>query len=106
MENSFYEGLAELFPDSYSSGELSTADSGKLLVLSDLLTAIRQLSPSDRFVSCLELMEMVANLIEIKFEYFDDHLLVSHHKLKGYIDFIINEVLIDHQRGCRDIGVF
>uniref|UniRef100_A0A673B0X2 RAD54 homolog B n=1 Tax=Sphaeramia orbicularis TaxID=375764 RepID=A0A673B0X2_9TELE len=43
-------GLVELFPESYSSGGLSTSDSGKLLVLSDLLTAIRRLSPSDRVV--------------------------------------------------------
>uniref|UniRef100_A0A3Q3VSN0 Uncharacterized protein n=1 Tax=Mola mola TaxID=94237 RepID=A0A3Q3VSN0_MOLML len=50
VENSLYEGLAELFPEFYSSGGFSTADSGKLLVLSDLLTAIRQLSPSDRVV--------------------------------------------------------
>eukprot|EP00066_Takifugu_rubripes_P014692 XP_011603958.1 PREDICTED: DNA repair and recombination protein RAD54B [Takifugu rubripes] len=49
-EGSFYEGLAELFPGSYSSGELTTADSGKLMVLSDLLGAIRRLSPSDRVV--------------------------------------------------------
>uniref|UniRef100_H3DLZ1 RAD54 homolog B n=1 Tax=Tetraodon nigroviridis TaxID=99883 RepID=H3DLZ1_TETNG len=49
-EPSFYDGLAELSPESYSSGELSTADSGKLLVLSELLGAIRQLSPSDRVV--------------------------------------------------------
>ncbi|KAM7383515.1 hypothetical protein PAMP_003161 [Pampus punctatissimus] len=49
-ESSLYDGLADLFPDSYSSGGLITADSGKLLVLSDLLTAIRHLSPSDRVV--------------------------------------------------------
>uniref|UniRef100_A0A8C9WY92 RAD54 homolog B n=1 Tax=Sander lucioperca TaxID=283035 RepID=A0A8C9WY92_SANLU len=50
VENSLYEGLVELFPESYSSGGFNTADSGKLLVLSDLLTSIRQLSPSDRVV--------------------------------------------------------
>ncbi|XP_060906556.1 DNA repair and recombination protein RAD54B [Labrus mixtus] len=50
LESSLYDGLIELFPESYSSGGLNTADSGKLLVLSDLLTAIRQLSPSDRVV--------------------------------------------------------
>ncbi|CAL8247191.1 unnamed protein product [Lota lota] len=48
--NTLYEGLAALFPEDYSSGGLSTADSGKLLVLSDLLSAIRHLSPSDRVV--------------------------------------------------------
>eukprot|EP00064_Thunnus_orientalis_P003083 superscaffoldBa00000245_g3091 len=50
VETSLYDGLADLFPESYSSGGLSTADSGKLLVLSDLLAAIRHLSPSDRVV--------------------------------------------------------
>ncbi|XP_054477291.1 DNA repair and recombination protein RAD54B [Anoplopoma fimbria] len=50
VENSLYEGLVELFPESYSSGAFNTADSGKLLVLSNMLTAIRQLSPSDRVV--------------------------------------------------------
>uniref|UniRef100_A0A673B5B5 RAD54 homolog B n=1 Tax=Sphaeramia orbicularis TaxID=375764 RepID=A0A673B5B5_9TELE len=50
VKTSLYEGLVELFPESYSSGGLSTSDSGKLLVLSDLLTAIRRLSPSDRVV--------------------------------------------------------
>ncbi|XP_035527512.1 DNA repair and recombination protein RAD54B [Morone saxatilis] len=50
VENSLYEGLEELFPESYSSGGFNIADSGKLLVLSDMLTAIRQLSPSDRVV--------------------------------------------------------
>uniref|UniRef100_UPI0037E8DD17 DNA repair and recombination protein RAD54B n=1 Tax=Semicossyphus pulcher TaxID=241346 RepID=UPI0037E8DD17 len=50
LESSLYDGLVEIFPESYSSGGFNTADSGKLLVLSDLLTAIRQLSPSDRVV--------------------------------------------------------
>lgn len=50
MESSLYEGLADLFPESYSSGGFTIADSGKLLVLSDLLAAIRQLSSSDRCV--------------------------------------------------------
>uniref|UniRef100_A0A7N6ANP3 RAD54 homolog B n=1 Tax=Anabas testudineus TaxID=64144 RepID=A0A7N6ANP3_ANATE len=50
VESSLYDGLVDLFPESYSSGGLSTADSGKLLVLSDLLTAIREISPSDRVV--------------------------------------------------------
>ncbi|XP_038146971.1 DNA repair and recombination protein RAD54B [Cyprinodon tularosa] len=50
MESSLYEGLSDLFPESYSLAGFSTSDSGKLLVLSDLLSAIRQLSPSDRVV--------------------------------------------------------
>ncbi|XP_039885593.1 DNA repair and recombination protein RAD54B [Simochromis diagramma] len=50
VESSLYEGLADLFPESYSSGGFTMADSGKLLVLTDLLAAIRQLSSSDRVV--------------------------------------------------------
>ncbi|XP_035989480.1 DNA repair and recombination protein RAD54B [Fundulus heteroclitus] len=49
-ESSLYEGLADLFPESFSPSRFSASDSGKLLVLSDLLSAIRQLSPSDRVV--------------------------------------------------------
>ncbi|XP_017280508.1 DNA repair and recombination protein RAD54B [Kryptolebias marmoratus] len=50
VESSLYEGLVDLFPESYSSAGINSADSGKLMVLSDLLSAIRQLSPSDRVV--------------------------------------------------------
>ncbi|KAJ8394570.1 hypothetical protein AAFF_G00043730 [Aldrovandia affinis] len=49
-EVSLYEGLGELFPEGYSSGGFNITDSGKLQVLSDLLAAVRQLSPSDRVV--------------------------------------------------------
>ncbi|KAI1894156.1 hypothetical protein AGOR_G00112920 [Albula goreensis] len=49
-EASLYEGLGEMFPQAYSSGGFSPADSGKLQVLIDLLAAVRQLSPSDRVV--------------------------------------------------------
>uniref|UniRef100_A0A8C7VMR2 RAD54 homolog B n=1 Tax=Oncorhynchus mykiss TaxID=8022 RepID=A0A8C7VMR2_ONCMY len=50
VQGSLYEGLRGVFPESYSSGGFSTADSGKLLVLSDLLTTIHHLSPTDRVV--------------------------------------------------------
>lgn len=50
VESSLYEGLVDLFPESYSSAGLDIADSGKLQVLSDLLTAVRQFGPSDRCV--------------------------------------------------------
>uniref|UniRef100_A0A8C6V094 RAD54 homolog B n=1 Tax=Neogobius melanostomus TaxID=47308 RepID=A0A8C6V094_9GOBI len=50
VENSIYEGLADLFPDHYTSRSLNISDSGKLQVLSDLLAAIRHISPSDRVV--------------------------------------------------------
>uniref|UniRef100_A0A6Q2YHJ7 RAD54 homolog B n=1 Tax=Esox lucius TaxID=8010 RepID=A0A6Q2YHJ7_ESOLU len=49
-EGSLYDGLGSAFPGSYSSGGFSTTDSGKLLVLSDLLAAIHHLSPADRVV--------------------------------------------------------
>ncbi|KAM9851618.1 DNA repair and recombination protein RAD54B [Aulostomus maculatus] len=49
-EDSLYEGLVDVFPDSYSLNGLNVEDSGKLLVLSDLLETIRHLSPSDRVV--------------------------------------------------------
>ncbi|KAJ8004937.1 hypothetical protein DPEC_G00141470 [Dallia pectoralis] len=49
-EGSLCDGLGSAFPESYSSGGFSTADSGKLLVLSDLLAAIQYLSPTDRVV--------------------------------------------------------
>ncbi|XP_072316178.1 DNA repair and recombination protein RAD54B [Eucyclogobius newberryi] len=50
LENSIYEGLAELFSESYASAGLNVSDSGKLQVLADLLAAVRQISPSDRVV--------------------------------------------------------
>ncbi|XP_074509839.1 DNA repair and recombination protein RAD54B [Sebastes fasciatus] len=65
VENSLYEGMVELFPESYSSGGFNTADSGKLLVLSDLLATIRQLSPSDRVVvvsNYTQTLDMLQNL--------------------------------------------
>ncbi|XP_077432502.1 DNA repair and recombination protein RAD54B isoform X2 [Vanacampus margaritifer] len=49
-EGSLYEGLAQFFPENYSSDSFNPDDSGKLLVLLDLLKTIRQLSPSDRVV--------------------------------------------------------
>lgn len=48
-EVSLYEGLGELFPEAYSTRGLNITDSGKLMVLADLLGAIRQLGPSDRY---------------------------------------------------------
>ncbi|XP_061676283.1 DNA repair and recombination protein RAD54B [Syngnathoides biaculeatus] len=49
-ESSLYEGLAQFFSEIYSSDSFNPADSGKLLVLLDLLKTIRQLNPSDRAV--------------------------------------------------------
>ncbi|XP_077382370.1 DNA repair and recombination protein RAD54B isoform X3 [Festucalex cinctus] len=49
-ESSLYAGLAQFFPENYSSDSFNPDTSGKLLVLLDLLKTIRQLSPSDRVV--------------------------------------------------------
>uniref|UniRef100_A0A8C9W0J3 RAD54 homolog B n=1 Tax=Scleropages formosus TaxID=113540 RepID=A0A8C9W0J3_SCLFO len=49
-ESTLYQGLEELFPEGYSAGGFHTAHSGKLLVLCDLLAAVKEFSPSDRVV--------------------------------------------------------
>ncbi|XP_031431560.1 DNA repair and recombination protein RAD54B [Clupea harengus] len=50
-EGSVCEGLsAELFPEAYSSGRFSTDESGKLLVLCDLLAAIQHFNSTDKVV--------------------------------------------------------
>jgi len=43
------DGIMELFPEGYSTGAFSTADSGKLLVLTDLLAAIQHVNRTDRY---------------------------------------------------------
>ncbi|KAI4883629.1 hypothetical protein NFI96_012926 [Prochilodus magdalenae] len=46
-----YEGLSvDLFPEIYSTGSFCTADSGKLLVLADLLDAILRVDRTDKVV--------------------------------------------------------
>uniref|UniRef100_A0A8C1R7H0 RAD54 homolog B n=1 Tax=Cyprinus carpio TaxID=7962 RepID=A0A8C1R7H0_CYPCA len=45
----FEDGIMELFPEGYSTGAFSTADSGKLLVLTDLLSAIQHVNRTDRY---------------------------------------------------------
>ncbi|XP_017579315.1 DNA repair and recombination protein RAD54B [Pygocentrus nattereri] len=46
-----YEGLSvELFPEAYSTGSFCTTDSGKLLVLTDLLDAIQHVNRTDKVV--------------------------------------------------------
>ncbi|XP_069813394.1 DNA repair and recombination protein RAD54B-like isoform X2 [Dendropsophus ebraccatus] len=49
-ERSLYETLAELFPQDYSISTATEAESGKLQVLTKLLFAIREHSPSERVV--------------------------------------------------------
>ncbi|OCT76996.1 hypothetical protein XELAEV_18032199mg [Xenopus laevis] len=49
-EHSLYESIAELFPQDYDGAKISESESGKLLVLSKLLSGIRELSPSERVV--------------------------------------------------------
>uniref|UniRef100_A0A8B9GZU7 Fibrinogen silencer binding protein n=1 Tax=Astyanax mexicanus TaxID=7994 RepID=A0A8B9GZU7_ASTMX len=46
-----YESLSvKLFPEAYSTGNFCTADSGKLLVLTDLLKAIQHVNRTDKVV--------------------------------------------------------
>ncbi|XP_063780181.1 DNA repair and recombination protein RAD54B [Pseudophryne corroboree] len=49
-EQSFYESLIQLFPHDYNAGKLSESESGKLQVLTKLLSAIREHSPYERVV--------------------------------------------------------
>ncbi|XP_063055233.1 DNA repair and recombination protein RAD54B [Engraulis encrasicolus] len=50
-EGSVLEGLsAELFPEAYSSGRFSTEESGKLLVLCDLLASVQHFNSTDKVV--------------------------------------------------------
>ncbi|XP_020793164.2 LOW QUALITY PROTEIN: DNA repair and recombination protein RAD54B [Boleophthalmus pectinirostris] len=73
VESSIYEGLADLFPESYTSVGLNISDSGKLQVLSDLLAAIRQISPSDRVVvvsnytQTLDMLEELCTFMDYTF---------------------------------------
>ncbi|NXL86592.1 RA54B protein, partial [Alectura lathami] len=52
-ESSLYEGLADVFPQGYTSNTFSETDSGKLQVLVKLLAAIQELSSSERQVVVL-----------------------------------------------------
>lgn len=68
-----YEGeVKELFPEEYSTGAFSTADSGKLLVLTDLLSAIQHVNRTDRVVlvsnytQTLDLLQDVCDQIGYK----------------------------------------
>uniref|UniRef100_A0A8D0LAV7 DNA repair and recombination protein RAD54B n=1 Tax=Sphenodon punctatus TaxID=8508 RepID=A0A8D0LAV7_SPHPU len=49
-ESNLYEGLLDTFPQDYTPTTFKEADSGKLQVLTQLLTAIRELRPSERVV--------------------------------------------------------
>ncbi|XP_075069909.1 DNA repair and recombination protein RAD54B isoform X2 [Mixophyes fleayi] len=49
-EQNLYEGLVKLFPHDYNADKLSESESGKLQVLTKLLSAIREHSPSERVV--------------------------------------------------------
>ncbi|CAL1611176.1 unnamed protein product [Knipowitschia caucasica] len=79
VESSIYEGLADCFPDSYSSLGLNVSDSGKLQVLADLLAAVRRTSPSDRIVvvsnytQTLDMLEELCTLMNYTFCRLDGH---------------------------------
>ncbi|XP_048067584.1 DNA repair and recombination protein RAD54B isoform X2 [Megalobrama amblycephala] len=68
----YEDGIMELFPDGYSTGAFSTADSGKLLVLKDLLSAIQHVNRTDRVVlvsnytQTLDLLQDVCDQIGYK----------------------------------------
>ncbi|KAK6326932.1 hypothetical protein J4Q44_G00025770 [Coregonus suidteri] len=90
-EGSLYEGLRGVFPESYSSGGFSTADSGKLLVLSDLLTTIRHLSPNDRVVvvsNYTQTLDLLQNLCV--------HLGYTYCRLDGHTPTIQRQRLVDN----------
>ncbi|XP_067304706.1 DNA repair and recombination protein RAD54B [Pseudorasbora parva] len=65
-------GMKELFPEGYSTGAFSTADSGKLLVLTDLLSAIQHVNRTDRavlvsnYTQTLDLLQDVCDQIGYK----------------------------------------
>ncbi|TRY84559.1 hypothetical protein DNTS_001308 [Danionella cerebrum] len=46
----YEEGIMELFPEGYATGAFSTEDSGKLVVLTELLAAIKNVNHTDRVV--------------------------------------------------------
>uniref|UniRef100_A0A8C1X597 RAD54 homolog B n=1 Tax=Cyprinus carpio TaxID=7962 RepID=A0A8C1X597_CYPCA len=56
----FEDGIMELFPEGYSTGAFSTADSGKLLVLTDLLSAIQVVLVSN-YTQTLDLLQDVCD---------------------------------------------
>ncbi|XP_065101608.2 DNA repair and recombination protein RAD54B [Paramisgurnus dabryanus] len=68
----FEDEMMELFPEGYSTGAFSTADSGKLLVLTDLLSAIQDVNRKDRVVlvsnytQTLDLLQNVCDHIGYK----------------------------------------
>lgn len=45
----YEDGIMELFPEGYATGAFGSADSGKLLVLTDLLSAIQHVNRTDRY---------------------------------------------------------
>ncbi|KAG7470061.1 hypothetical protein MATL_G00135250 [Megalops atlanticus] len=91
VESALYEGLGELFPEAYSTGGINTADSGKLLVLTDLLAAIRQISPSDRVVlvsNYTQTLDLLQDLCS--------HLGYSSCRLDGQTPVSQRQKLVDH----------
>uniref|UniRef100_H2ZU90 RAD54 homolog B n=1 Tax=Latimeria chalumnae TaxID=7897 RepID=H2ZU90_LATCH len=50
QESNLYEGLADIFPEDYDPQTINENESGKLLVLTELLAAIHEQSPAERVV--------------------------------------------------------
>lgn len=63
MSEMFEDGVMELFPQGYSTGAFSTADSGKLLVLTDLLSAIQQVNNKDRYMNTTNIYRLKTDLL-------------------------------------------
>uniref|UniRef100_A0A671MUJ4 RAD54 homolog B n=1 Tax=Sinocyclocheilus anshuiensis TaxID=1608454 RepID=A0A671MUJ4_9TELE len=61
----YEDGMMELFPEGYSTGAFSTADSGKLLVLTDLLSAIQVVLVSN-YTQTLDILQDVCDHIGYK----------------------------------------
>uniref|UniRef100_A0A8C5PWY8 RAD54 homolog B n=1 Tax=Leptobrachium leishanense TaxID=445787 RepID=A0A8C5PWY8_9ANUR len=82
-ERNVFEGLAEIFPDDYNADSLVETESGKLQVLTKLLSAIREHSSSARVVlvsnytQTLNLMQEMCKRHNYKFTRLDGQTPVS-----------------------------
>ncbi|KAM9782714.1 DNA repair and recombination protein RAD54B [Neosynchiropus ocellatus] len=78
-DSSLEEDMAHFFAESYTSDGMDPADSGKLLVLLDLLQTIRHISPSDRVVvvsnytQTLDMLQDLCGHMNYSFSRLDGH---------------------------------
>lgn len=59
----FEDAVMELFPEGYSTGAFSTADSGKLLVLTDLLSVIQEVNHKDRYTHTTQIHKLIIDVL-------------------------------------------